>query len=114
MVVILFVSMVVFFIYYFLWVQVLVTGMWFMRYAILGFLCLLFPLSCWVSRSSQRWRLGVFILVLVLIIFLGGSPLFFSPNDRFFIFQSVSGVWKCRSICIVESIHPVDDFLMLA
>lgn len=57
----------------------LVTGMWIMRYAILGFFsCFLFPLSFVVSRSSQRRRLGVLILIFVLIIFLGDSPPLFS------------------------------------
>lgn len=97
MIVIPFVSMVVFCVC--LWVQVLVTGMWIMRYAILGFFsCLLFPLSFLVSRSSKKRRLGILILVLVLIIFLGDYSLFSLLMTDFIIFQSVTGASECSSI----------------
>lgn len=96
----------------------LVTGMWIMRYAILGlFSCFLFPLSFLVSRSSQRRRLGVLVLVLFWFCsnyLLGRFVSVFSSNDRFIIFQSVTGVSECSSMCIVGFTHVADGFLMLA
>lgn len=107
-----FVSMVVF-IYFCSMVSIkfLVTGMWIMRYAVLGLFFFL------VSRSSQRRRLGVLVLVLFWFCsdyLLGRFFSVFSSNDRFIIFQSVTGVSECSSMCKVEFTHVADGFLMLA